>query len=88
MMWSSSSTSISTVNALKCYVCGSATTNQECNKSEQDCQAPLDTCMTTVGTLGGFTAISKTCSNSKLCTSAAAIASVDNNGNGVQVIIK
>uniref|UniRef100_A0A8C2Q7P2 UPAR/Ly6 domain-containing protein n=1 Tax=Cyprinus carpio TaxID=7962 RepID=A0A8C2Q7P2_CYPCA len=40
------------VNALKCYVCGSATTNQECNKSEQDCQAPLDTCMTTVGTLG------------------------------------
>ncbi|XP_042627977.1 ly6/PLAUR domain-containing protein 2-like isoform X2 [Cyprinus carpio] len=76
---------VHSVNALKCYVCGSATTNQECNKSEQDCQAPLDTCMTTVGTLGGFTAISKTCSNSKLCTSAAAIASVDNNGNGVQV---
>uniref|UniRef100_A0A671P7Q7 UPAR/Ly6 domain-containing protein n=1 Tax=Sinocyclocheilus anshuiensis TaxID=1608454 RepID=A0A671P7Q7_9TELE len=70
------------VNALKCYVCGSATSNQECNKNLQDCQAPLDTCMTTVG---GFTAIAKTCSYSKICTSAAAIASVDSNGNGVQV---
>ncbi|XP_016300150.1 ly6/PLAUR domain-containing protein 2-like [Sinocyclocheilus anshuiensis] len=73
------------VNALKCYVCGSATSNQECNKNLQDCQAPLDTCMTTVGTQGGFTAIAKTCSYSKICTSAAAIASVDSNGNGVQV---
>ncbi|RXN05908.1 cleft lip and palate transmembrane 1 [Labeo rohita] len=73
------------VNALKCYVCGSATSNQECNKNLQDCPAPLDTCMTTVGTAGGFTAIVKTCSNSKICAAAAASASVDSNGNGLQV---
>lgn len=77
---------VHSVNALKCYVCGSVTSNEECNKNSQDCQAPLDTCMTTVGTLGSFTAIVKTCSNSKICTSAAATASVDSDGNGVQVM--
>ncbi|XP_043116251.1 ly6/PLAUR domain-containing protein 2-like [Puntigrus tetrazona] len=76
---------VHSVNGLKCYVCASATTNQECNKNLQECQSPLDTCMTTVGTLGGVSAIAKTCSMSKLCTSAAAIASVDSNGNGMQV---
>ncbi|XP_026084740.1 prostate stem cell antigen-like [Carassius auratus] len=76
---------VHSVNALKCYVCASSTSNEECNKNVQDCQAPLDTCMTTVATLGGFTAISKTCSYSKICTGAASTASVDNNGNGVQV---
>ncbi|XP_048009485.1 ly6/PLAUR domain-containing protein 2-like [Megalobrama amblycephala] len=76
---------VHSVNALKCYVCASTTSNQECNKNLQDCQAPLDTCMTTVGTLGSVTAIVKTCSPSKLCTSAAAGASVDSNGNGFQV---
>jgi len=40
------------VSALKCYMCGSVTSNQDCNKNSQDCQAPLDTCMTTVGTKG------------------------------------
>ncbi len=40
------------VNALECYMCGSATSNEECNKNLLDCQAPLDTCMTTVATLG------------------------------------
>lgn len=34
---------------------------------------------------GGFTAIVKTCSNSKICAAAAASASVDSNGNGLQV---
>lgn len=33
-------------------MCASTTSNQECNKNLQDCQAPMDTCMTTVGTLG------------------------------------
>ncbi|CAM4698042.1 unnamed protein product [Leuciscus chuanchicus] len=73
------------LSALKCYICGSVTSNQECNKNLQDCQAPLDTCMTTVVTLESLTAIVKTCSHSKVCTSAAGSASLDSNGNGVQV---
>lgn len=37
---------------LTCYVCSSSLTNNECNVNTQDCQAPLDTCMTLVDTLG------------------------------------
>ncbi|KAG1940095.1 ly6/PLAUR domain-containing protein 2-like [Pimephales promelas] len=76
---------VHSVSALKCYMCGSVTSNQDCNKNSQDCQAPLDTCMTTVGTKGSLTAIVKSCSYSKICASAAASASVDSNGDGVQV---
>lgn len=43
--------------SLKCYVCSSTTTNEECNKNTQECQAPVDMCMTVVDTLG-------TCSDS------------------------
>lgn len=38
--------------SLECYVCSAATTNEECNQNTQKCQAPLDTCMTVVDTLG------------------------------------
>lgn len=38
--------------SLKCYVCVSSTTNEECNKNTQECQAPVDMCMTVVDTLG------------------------------------
>lgn len=40
------------VLSLQCYVCSSSATNEECNNNTQECQAPLDTCMTTVDTLG------------------------------------
>lgn len=40
------------VLSLECYVCSSSSTNEECNKSTQECQQPLDTCMTIVDTLG------------------------------------
>lgn len=35
--------------------------------------------------LGAVKGIAKSCSNSKVCSGAAAVASVDNNGNGVQI---
>ncbi|XP_051577332.1 prostate stem cell antigen-like [Myxocyprinus asiaticus] len=76
---------VHSVNTLTCYVCGSVTSNDECNKSSMDCQAPFDTCMTTVATLGSVKAIVKHCSSSKICTAGASSASVDSNGNGVQV---
>lgn len=37
---------------LSCYVCSSSLSNDECNSSTQECQAPLDACMTVVDTLG------------------------------------
>ncbi|KAI7806387.1 prostate stem cell antigen-like [Triplophysa rosa] len=76
---------IHSVNTLKCYICSSKTTNDECNLNSEECQAPFDACMTTVAKLGAVKGIVKTCSNSKVCTGAASVASMDNNGNGVQI---
>ncbi|XP_029518867.1 ly6/PLAUR domain-containing protein 2-like [Oncorhynchus nerka] len=72
-------------DALKCYVCSSTTTNDACNQSSQTCQAPLDTCMTTVDTFGKIKAIGKYCASARTCQGAASGASVDANGNGNQV---
>ncbi|XP_062343245.1 ly6/PLAUR domain-containing protein 2-like [Osmerus eperlanus] len=74
-----------TVEVLKCYVCSSTNSNEECNQATQTCQAPLDTCMTTIDTLNGVKAIVKHCSSSRTCNGAAAGATVDVNGNGNQV---
>ncbi|XP_034467491.1 prostate stem cell antigen-like [Hippoglossus hippoglossus] len=68
--------------ALECYVCTASTTNEQCNQNTQDCQSPLDTCMTFVDTLGTAKAIVKQCASSATCTGAAASASTDENGNG------
>ncbi|XP_018541548.1 prostate stem cell antigen [Lates calcarifer] len=68
--------------SLECYVCSAATTNEECNQNTQKCQAPLDTCMTVVDTLGATKAIVKQCSSQATCKGAASTASVDSNGNG------
>ncbi|XP_052000199.1 lymphocyte antigen 6E-like [Xyrauchen texanus] len=76
---------VHSVNALMCYVCGSVTSNDECNKNSQECQAPFDTCMTTVVTLGSVKGIAKYCSISKICAAGASTASLDSNGNGAQV---
>lgn len=40
--------------SLKCYVCSSSTTNEECNKNTQECQVPVDMCMTVIDTLGNY----------------------------------
>ncbi|XP_026148817.1 prostate stem cell antigen-like [Mastacembelus armatus] len=72
----------SPVLSMKCYVCNSSTTNEECNQGSQECQAPLDTCMTIVDKLGAMTAIVKQCASQATCKGAAASASVDANGNG------
>ncbi|KAK2910445.1 hypothetical protein Q8A73_008160 [Channa argus] len=76
----------SPVISLKCYVCSSSATNDECNQNSQWCQAPLDTCMTTVDTLGAMKAIVKQCASRNTCYGAASAASVDANGNGNSVI--
>lgn len=39
--------------SLKCSVCSSSTTNEECNKNTQECQVPVDMCMT-ITTLGNY----------------------------------
>ncbi|XP_061572444.1 prostate stem cell antigen-like [Cololabis saira] len=67
---------------LKCYVCSSSATNEECNLTTQECQQPLDTCMTTVDTLGVMKAIVKQCASMATCSGAASSASVDQEGNG------
>ncbi|XP_036395774.1 prostate stem cell antigen-like [Megalops cyprinoides] len=77
---------ISAVAALKCYVCSSTTTNEDCNQNTQTCQAPLDTCMTTVDISGNIKAIVKQCASAATCSGAASSASVDSNGNGNTVM--
>ncbi|XP_038153338.1 prostate stem cell antigen-like [Cyprinodon tularosa] len=72
----------SPVTSLKCFVCSSSTTNDECNQSSQSCQQPLDTCMTIVDTLGYMKAIVKQCSSSSTCKGAASTASMNADGNG------
>ncbi|KAG7475252.1 hypothetical protein JOB18_028262 [Solea senegalensis] len=67
---------------LECYVCSSSATNDECNQNSQECQTPLDTCMTSVDILGAAKAIVKQCASQATCKGAAAAASVDDNGNG------
>ncbi|KAM4580264.1 uncharacterized protein PAE49_005183 [Odontesthes bonariensis] len=73
---------VSPVLSLKCYVCSSSTTNEECNQNSQECQQPLDTCMTIVDTLGVMKAIVKQCASRATCRGAASTASVDSEGNG------
>ncbi|CAK6967572.1 prostate stem cell antigen-like [Scomber scombrus] len=68
--------------SLDCYVCSSSPTNEQCNQNTQECQAPLDTCMTIVDTLGTVKAIVKQCASRSTCSGAAATASVDSNGDG------
>uniref|UniRef100_A0AAQ5XP88 UPAR/Ly6 domain-containing protein n=1 Tax=Amphiprion ocellaris TaxID=80972 RepID=A0AAQ5XP88_AMPOC len=70
------------VLSLDCYVCSSSATNEECNQSTQECQLPLDTCMTVIDTLGNLKAIVKQCSSRATCRGAASTASVDSAGNG------
>ncbi|KAM6909698.1 uncharacterized protein FYW49_011714 [Xenentodon cancila] len=70
---------------LKCYVCSSSSTNEECNQSTQECQQPLTTCMTIVDTLGAMKAIVKQCASMATCKGAASSASVDSEGNGNSV---
>ncbi|XP_011603803.2 lymphocyte antigen 6D [Takifugu rubripes] len=66
--------------SLKCYVCSSSTTNEECNNNTQECQAPVDMCMTVVDTLGSAKSIVKQCASQDTCNSASS--SVDANGDG------
>ncbi|KAJ8386811.1 hypothetical protein AAFF_G00166060 [Aldrovandia affinis] len=75
----------SSVHALKCFVCSSTTTNERCNQEPKSCQAPLDTCMTTVDTLGDLKAIVKQCASAATCSGAASGASVNTLGNGNRV---
>ncbi|MED6249011.1 hypothetical protein ATANTOWER_008157 [Ataeniobius toweri] len=72
----------SPATSLKCYVCSSSTTNNECNQNSQDCQQPLDTCMTIVDTLGYMKAIVKQCASSATCRGVASTASINADGNG------
>ncbi|KAG8010205.1 Cleft lip and palate transmembrane protein 1-like protein [Nibea albiflora] len=64
------------------YQRSSSPTNEVCNQNTQECQAPLDTCMTIVDILGSTTAIVKQCASQATCTGAAASSSLDANGNG------
>ncbi|KAB5586796.1 hypothetical protein PHYPO_G00005650 [Pangasianodon hypophthalmus] len=73
------------VNSLKCYVCSSTPSNEHCNRNAEECQAPLDTCMTTVDILGEVKAIVKQCSSLRTCAGAAGTASLDASGNGNEV---
>ncbi|KAG9276540.1 lymphocyte antigen 6E-like [Astyanax mexicanus] len=73
------------VNSLKCYVCSSTDSNEYCNSNSEECQAPLDTCMTTLSISGDLKAIVKHCSNFKVCSAAASSVSLDENGDGTAV---
>ncbi|KAI4871283.1 hypothetical protein NFI96_019813 [Prochilodus magdalenae] len=73
------------VSSLKCYICSSTASNEYCNSNSEDCQAPLDTCMTTVSISGESKAIVKQCTKSTVCTTAANSISLDENGEGTAV---
>ncbi|XP_028821711.1 prostate stem cell antigen-like [Denticeps clupeoides] len=77
--------SIQTAEGLKCYVCSASTTNAGCTQNTQDCSPPLDTCMTTVDTMGKVSAIVKQCASRATCSGAASSAKVDSAGNGNRV---
>uniref|UniRef100_A0A8C6PL13 Uncharacterized protein n=1 Tax=Nothobranchius furzeri TaxID=105023 RepID=A0A8C6PL13_NOTFU len=68
---------------LKSYVCSFSSTNAACNQNNQECQQPLDTCMTIVDALGPVTAIVKQHASSTACNGTASTAFVDANGNSV-----
>ncbi|KAL2083900.1 hypothetical protein ACEWY4_019418 [Coilia grayii] len=76
---------VHSAHTLKCYVCSATNTNQQCNQNSQDCNPPLDTCMATVDTLNGVTAIVKQCASRATCQGAASGASMDSAGNGNKV---
>ncbi|TSK34862.1 Cleft lip and palate transmembrane protein 1-like protein [Bagarius yarrelli] len=67
------------------YMKISTPSNKHCNRNAEECQAPHDTCMTTVDILGEVKAIVKQCSSSRTCAGAAGTASRDANGNGNEV---
>ncbi|XP_076137252.1 prostate stem cell antigen-like [Alosa pseudoharengus] len=76
---------VHSVDTLKCYVCSATNSNEQCNQNSQDCNPPLDTCMSTIDTMNGVKAIVKQCASRATCSGAAASASVDNAGNGNKV---
>nr|XP_023667808.1 prostate stem cell antigen-like [Paramormyrops kingsleyae] len=71
---------VSSADGLICYVCSSTTTNSKCNLNTDTCQAPLDTCMSTVVTAGNVMAIVKQCTSGNICSAAASTASVTGSG--------
>ncbi|XP_029360531.1 prostate stem cell antigen-like [Echeneis naucrates] len=75
----------SPVTLLECYVCSASASNEECNTNTQECEVPLDTCMTTVDIIGSTKAIVKQCASRATCQGAAGSASIDENGNGNSV---
>ncbi|XP_048849079.1 CD59A glycoprotein-like isoform X2 [Brienomyrus brachyistius] len=60
----------SSADGLKCYSC-ITTDNAACNRNTAPCEAPHDTCMSTVERTGSHKTILKKCTTSDFCSTAA-----------------
>ncbi|XP_064838640.1 prostate stem cell antigen-like [Oncorhynchus masou masou] len=73
------------VEALRCYACDDTNSNALCNQNIENCFDSKDTCMTAVAQILGIKYISKTCTNSLTCTTAASTGIIPGGLLGIQV---
>ncbi|KAK6278332.1 hypothetical protein J4Q44_G00391530 [Coregonus suidteri] len=76
------SLSLSSVDALKCYVCNSTTSNADCNK--EICLTQNATCMITENN-EGEKKVMQQCVSSEHCTQEKAGAGLSESGKGIRV---
>ncbi|XP_059911190.1 prostate stem cell antigen-like [Gadus macrocephalus] len=72
------------VVCISCFVCSSARTNEECNRTNLTCPALQDRCLTIVDIAGPTRVISKSCATLATCTGALSTAGLVN-GIGSEV---
>uniref|UniRef100_A0A8C4ZZ26 Snake toxin/toxin-like domain-containing protein n=1 Tax=Gadus morhua TaxID=8049 RepID=A0A8C4ZZ26_GADMO len=75
---------MSPVVCISCFVCSSARTNEECNRTNLTCPALQDSCLTIVDIAGPTRVISKSCATLTTCTGTLSTAGLEN-GIGSEV---
>uniref|UniRef100_A0A8C8GQI3 UPAR/Ly6 domain-containing protein n=1 Tax=Oncorhynchus tshawytscha TaxID=74940 RepID=A0A8C8GQI3_ONCTS len=74
-------------NALRCYACDYTISNAQCNQNIENCLVSNDTCMTAVSQICkmGIQYMSKTCTTSLTCRTAASTITIPGALLGIQV---
>ncbi|XP_024270000.1 prostate stem cell antigen-like [Oncorhynchus tshawytscha] len=73
------------VEALRCYACDYTISNAQCNQNIENCLVSNDTCMTAVSQILGIQYMSKTCTTSLTCRTAASTITIPGALLGIQV---
>ncbi|XP_030215289.1 lymphocyte antigen 6D [Gadus morhua] len=68
---------------LRCYVCSTAPTNEQCNRNNQTCPPLENRCLTIIDIRGSSRTISKQCATPSTCTGVVTTSGLDANGDGV-----